>query len=119
MYPPEPGSEGVGPSGATRDATFIVGPLGTIEYADDAACGLVGYSEEDLVGLHGAELICPEDRAATAVTLDRMRRHHLASSWGRLRRKDGALVTVEVRARALPDRRLVLTLRAVEQRIRV
>ena len=93
--------------------TFIVGPLGTIEGADDAACRLLGYTEAELVGLHGSELIPPEARASTAVSLDRMRHEELAVNKGRMVRRDGSIVRVEVSARRLGDGRLELCVRSL------
>jgi len=93
--------------------TFVVGPLGTIEGVDDGACRLLGYSEAELVGLHGSELIPPEARAMTAVTLDRMRHDELAVNSGRMVRRDGSIVPVEVSARQLGNGRLELCVRAL------
>jgi PAS domain S-box-containing protein len=93
--------------------TFVVGPLGTIEGADGGACRLLGYAEGQLVGLHGSELIPPDARASTAVTLDRMRRDELAVKGGRMIRHDGSIVSVEVSARRLGDGRLELCVRAL------
>src|SRR5689334_17540144 len=90
---------------------FVVGPLGTIEGVDDGACRLLGYSEDQLVGLHGSELIPPEARAATAVSLDRMRRDELAVNSGPMVRRDGSVVRVEVSARPLGEGRLELCVR--------
>jgi PAS domain S-box-containing protein len=93
--------------------TFVIGPLGTIEGADDGACRLVGYTEGELVGLHGSELIPTEARASTAVSLDRMRRDELAVNSGRMVRRDGSIIPVEVSARPLGDGRLELCVRAL------
>ena len=58
---------------APVEATIIVNRLGTIEDVDDAACTLLGYSKQELVGLHGSDLIPASAQPATAVTIDRMR----------------------------------------------
>ena len=91
--------------------TFVVGPLGTIEGVDEGACRLLGYTEDQLVGLHGSELIPPEARASTAVSLDRMRRDELAINNGRMVRRDGSTFAVEVSARPLGQGRLELCVR--------
>jgi PAS domain S-box-containing protein len=104
----------VEPSGRRAQiGTFIVGPLGTIEGADDGACRLLGYAEAELVGLHGSELIPPESRAATAVSLDRMRHEQLAVRTGRMVRRDGSIFPIEVSARPLGGGRLELCVRAL------
>ena len=94
---------------ASRAGVFVIGATGTIEDVDAAACALVGYSRDELVGLHGSELIPLAARPATAVSIDRMRRGEIARRQGRLRRKDGAVILVEVSAGALQDGRLILS----------
>ena len=92
-------------------ATFVIGPRGVIEEVDEAACALLGCTPDDLLGLHGSELIPPEMRPATAASLDRMRRGEVTSSEGRLVCKDGTSVGVDVTARPASDGRLVLSIR--------
>ena len=91
--------------------TFVIGPLGVVEDVDEAACQLVGYSRDDLLGLHGSELIPPENRPATAASLDRMRRGELSFREAQLLRKDGSSIGVEVTSRLLADGRLGLSVR--------
>ena len=94
---------------APPESVFVVGALGTIEDVDEAACALLGYARPDLVGQHGGELVPGPARPATAVSLDRMRRGELASVRdGQLRRRDGIVVEVDVRAERLPGSRLKL-----------
>jgi len=90
---------------------FVVGAGGVIADADDGACRLVGYSRTELVGLHGSELVPREKQPATATAIDRMRRGELARAAGRLRRKDGTLIEVDVDARRSPDGRFSLDVR--------
>jgi PAS domain S-box-containing protein len=95
-----------------QEGTIVVGALDTIEDVDDAGCALLGYSKDELVGLHGADLIPEEHRPAVAVALDRIRQGALTSvAQGVIVRKGGAMLSVEVMARKLPANRLVLTLR--------
>ena len=92
-------------------ATFVIGRLGQIEEVDDAACTLLGYRYPELVQLHGADVIPPDARPMTAATIDRMRRGEARGARGRLMRKDGTMVHVDVTARCLPQGQLVLTVR--------
>lgn len=94
-------------------ATFVIGPLGRIEDADDGACHLLGYSRAELCTLHGSQLIPPAERAGVAVSLDRMRHGEIERREGRLLRKDGATVRVEVRATPLEGGRLRLAIVAL------
>jgi len=79
--------------------TFVIGRMNRIEDVDDRACALVGYSLGELRALHGSQLIPPQDRAAVAVSLDRMRRGEEERRHGHLLRKDGTTIPVEVTAR--------------------
>lgn len=94
------------------EGTLVIGPLDTIEDADDAACALLGYSKDALLGLHGADLIPQERRPAVAVTLDRIRQGDFAFvAQGLVIRKGGSVLSVEVTAERLPNNRLALHLR--------
>jgi PAS domain S-box-containing protein len=97
--------------GSGADAIFVVGRLGRIEDVDEGACTLLGYSRDELLALHGAELILPEDRPAVATTLDRMRRGAIEWRAGRIVRKDGSVIPVEVSARPLADEHVELSIR--------
>ena len=96
---------------APSEGTVIVGRFGIIEDADDGACGLLGYSKTELVGLHGSELVPPEARPSTAVSIDRMRHGEISFRQGHLRRKDGSVLSVDVSVERLSNHRLAFTLR--------
>ena len=94
------------------EGTLIIGRFDTIEDADDAVCALLGYSKDVLMNLHGSDLIPPEHRPTVAVALDRMRQGHFDFiAPGLVMRKDGSVLSVEVRAERLPNDRLALRLR--------
>jgi PAS domain S-box-containing protein len=100
-----------GTAEGTLEARFVIGPYGIIEGADDAATELLGYATDEILGQHGSLLVPRNAQPATAVTIDRMRRGELDRRAGRLVRRDGTVVTVEVRSRPLPDGRLALVVR--------
>jgi PAS domain S-box-containing protein len=93
----------------TQDATFLIGPLDSIEDVDPGACELLGYSRAELLNMHGSDLVPTERHGQTAVSLDRMRSGRLAFRVGVLKRKDGVTLTVAVRAEVLEAGRLRLT----------
>jgi len=93
------------------DGCFVIGRRGIIEDADAAACALLGYAREDIVGLHGSELVPSDARPATAASLDRMRIGEITQRQGHLIHKDGTLVGVAVTAHRLPNGRLTLSVR--------
>jgi PAS domain S-box-containing protein len=92
-------------------ATFVVNHWGRFEDVDDEACTLLGYTREELLALHGAELVLESDRPTVAVSLDRMRLGVIDERTGRLVRKDGSVIEMQVRARRLDDGRLELRVR--------
>ena len=87
--------------------------MGRIEDADDSACRLLGYSHDEMRELHGSQLVPPGERPAVAVSLDRMRRGEIDQRRGRLVRKDGTVLEVDVSAEWLSDDRLALVVRPV------
>jgi PAS domain S-box-containing protein len=106
------------PDEAAAAGTLIIGPLSTVEEADEAACALLGYSKSELVGLHGSELVRREDRAAVAAAIDRLRHGDFAFVVpGIVKRKDGSVLSVDVGAQRLPNNRLALTVRAQRARV--
>jgi len=92
----------------TAEATFVVGPLSQIEDVDDAACALLGYSRSELLSMHGSDLVLAEERPMVAASVNEMRLGALARSPGRLLRKDGSVVSVEVTGRPLGEGRVEL-----------
>jgi PAS domain S-box-containing protein len=99
------------PSPPVYDGRIVVGARGLIEDVDAAGCTLLGYARSELVGLHGSELVPRDAQAATAATLDGMRRGDFARREGLLKHRDGTVIAVEVTAQALPNGRLILGLR--------
>ena len=92
---------------------FIVGQMGRIEDADEPACRLLGYSRPELRAMHGSQLVPPDERPAVAASLDWMRRGEIDQRFGRLLRKDGTVIAVEVSAQYLADDQLALLVRPV------
>jgi len=99
---------------AVASVLIVISALGRIVEANEAACALVGYTREELVGMHGTELIFEERRPRVAVSLDRMRRGDLDRRTGELRHKSGRIVPVEVEAEPRGDGHLGLRLRAAK-----
>jgi PAS domain S-box-containing protein len=85
------------------DAIFIADPDGRFTDANPAACRMLGYTREEIVGRSIVDFVSQDDLARQAA----LKRHILAggvevSEW-RLRRKDGTYVSVELSANALPN----------------
>jgi PAS domain S-box-containing protein len=96
---------------AGYDGRVVVGRRGIIEDVDAGGCALLGYAREDVIGLHGSELIPVEARPATAASLDRMRLGEINRREGRVLRRDGTAVGVDVTAHRMAGGRLTLSLK--------
>src|SRR5262245_16442664 len=92
----------------SAEATFVVGPFSQIEDVDDGACTLLGYSRSELLSMHGSDLVLSQERPMVAASVNEMRLGALARSPGRLLRKDGSVVSVDVTARPLGEGRVEL-----------
>ena len=92
----------------STEATFVVGPLSQIEDVNDGACTLLGYSRSELLAMHGADLVLAQERPMVAASVNEMRLGALGRSPGRLLRKDGSVVSVDVTARPLGEGRVEL-----------
>jgi PAS domain S-box-containing protein len=95
-------------------ATFRVGPLSQIEEVDAGACALLGYSRGELLSMHGSDLVLAQDRPVVAMSVNEMRLGVLAHSQGRLLRKDGSLVSVDVTGHPLGEGRVELRVVSLE-----
>jgi len=101
------------------DAFFLADLGARLTDVNQAACRLLGYERNELVGRTIFEIIPPED----ASRLERVRAELLSGTtekgeW-RLRRKDGSLVPVEVSAKILADGRWQAFVRDITGRKRI
>src|SRR5256885_455050 len=101
------------------DGVLITGRQGRYVDANPRACEVTGFPREELLQLNTADTYLPEERAAVLPRLAEIARSGSASYERSLLRKDGAGITVDVNARALPARNLLATLRDVTDRKRL
>ena len=82
---------------------MMADPTGRFTRANRAACELLGYTEDELRGLHVTALSHPEDREESRRNLDRLHAGELSSfvTEKRYLRKDGTPVWVQLGARAV------------------
>jgi PAS domain S-box-containing protein len=86
--------------------------------ANPKFCKMLGYSLEELIGLHASDIVCPEeaqhiDPALRQITTDK---EHIRV-W-HFRRKDGSLFDAEVTATSLPDGNLLAIIRDITEKIK-
>lgn len=98
------------------DAIFLADSGDNFLEVNPNACALLGYSKDELLRLSIKSLIPPEELAADPIRTDELRRGTAITKERRLRRKDQTVVSVEMKARILPDGRLQAIVRDTRQR---
>jgi PAS domain S-box-containing protein len=102
------------------DGIFIMDLAGRYTDVNDAGCEMLGYSREELVGKTVMDLVPTEDapRLAQVRQLMLCRGLTRVREEGRLRRKDGVFISIEVSSKFLLDGREVAFVRDVSDRKR-
>jgi len=102
------------------DGIFIMDPAGRYTDVNAAGCEMLGYSREELVGKTVMDLVPTEDapRLAHVRQLMLCRGFTRVREEGRLRRKDGVFISIEVSSKFLLDGREVAFVRDVSDRKR-
>ncbi|HEX6836074.1 MAG TPA: CHASE3 domain-containing protein, partial [Polyangia bacterium] len=102
------------------DAFFVADLDGRYTDVNAAACHLVGYTRDELIGKTIVDLIRPEEVPRLAASRESLIRSGRAeiSEWT-LRRKDGGEVPVELNAKILPDGRWQAFVRDIGERKRL
>jgi PAS domain S-box-containing protein len=79
---------------------------------------MVGYTREELLGLHISDLLVPEEASQLPGYLSRLEAEGAAVREWRVRRKDASLFTVEVSARMMPNGHRLAIVRDITNRKR-
>ncbi len=98
------------------DAIFIADVSGQFMIVNPAAVKLSQYSEEELMQMTIYDLADPEELKIKPFAFAKMKSENGASSERRLRRKDGALVDIEINAKFLSDGRFLAFVRDITER---
>jgi PAS domain S-box-containing protein len=85
------------------DGIVVVDPAGHYIDANPAACRMLGYSHDELIGTHVSRVIDPEHVGALEPAITALRNSEEYPREWRLRRKDGSVFDAGVVATALPD----------------
>ncbi|CAN5241487.1 hypothetical protein BH09GEM1_BH09GEM1_12480 [soil metagenome] len=86
--------------------------------ANAAACGMLGRSKSELVGLCLSDILAATDHAGIAPLLNALRADAEYHREWQLQRGDGAVIAAEVLATRMPDGNLLAMIRDVTQRNR-
>lgn len=102
------------------EGIFVSDLDGCYTQVNEAACRMLGYSRQELIGKSSLDLIPPEEAARLWQTREQLRSGEGGglSLWS-LRRKDGTYIPVEVSAKILPDGRWQSFVRDISERERL
>jgi len=100
----------------SADGIFISDAQGNYIDVNLAACDMLGYSREELVGLHITDIIAEEEIPRLAGEVGKFSSGKIVNSVWLFKRKDGSLFTGELIGRSLPDGRLQGILRDITER---
>jgi PAS domain S-box-containing protein len=101
------------------DAFFLANLDGRLTDVNQAACRMLGYSREELVGKTILDIIPPEDAPRlAAVKMALLVPGHVHTAEWTQKRKDGSSVPVEVSSNILPDGRWQAFVRDITERRR-
>ena len=85
------------------DAIFVVSADMRMEDVNEAACRLLGYAHDELLGVPVRDIIHPDSLVTAPLRLPDLATGEVVRSTRTLVRKDGTTVEVEVRAKSLGD----------------
>jgi len=84
--------------------------------ANPSMCRMLGYSRDELIGLHASDIVAPAETPHIAPALAQIaERSEYHREW-QFRRKDGSMFLAEVIATAMPDGNLLAMIRDVTDR---
>jgi PAS domain S-box-containing protein len=101
------------------DAIMITDKAGNFIEANPSMCDLIGYTREELLGTHVANLIDPEQLKTDPFRLDRNAAGLPELRERRMVHKNGTIVEVEANVKLAPDGRLLAILRNITERKRI
>jgi PAS domain S-box-containing protein len=86
--------------------------------ANASICRMLGYSREELIGLHASDIVVPTEVQHVGPALETINsRSKYAREW-QFRRKDGSIFEAEVIASVMPDGNLMGMIRDITERKR-
>jgi PAS domain S-box-containing protein len=100
------------------DGIHTYDPDGNILDTNSRFCEMLGYTPAEVLRLNVRDLVAPEELAASPIRFDELRAGQTLLTERRLRRKDGALLTVEISGRMIRDGVLQSIVRDVSDRKR-
>lgn len=85
--------------------------------ANPQMCTMLGYTHEELVGLHGSDIVAPQEVQQIDPALNQIKTSSEYFRVWQFKRKDGSLFSAEVRVSSLPDGNLLAVVRDITERV--
>jgi PAS domain S-box-containing protein len=86
--------------------------------ANASICQMLGYTREELIGLHASDIVVPEEIPQIELALEAIKTHAKYHREWLFRRKDGSMFPAEVIATQMPDGNLMGMIRDITERKR-
>ncbi len=101
------------------DGILISDPEGNYLDGNHSICRMLGYTSDELIGLHASDILVESEASNIAPTLNGIRTHTDYQRQWQFRRKDGSVFGGEVVATAMPDGNMLGMVRDLSERKRV
>lgn len=98
------------------DGILIADPQSCYLDANDTICRMLGYSRDELTGMHGSDIVSFEDASSIASALTAIKSGSEYNRRWEFRRKDDSKFAGEVMVTAMPDGNLLARVRDVADR---
>lgn len=100
------------------DGIVIADPQSTYLAANESICRMLGYTHDEMIGLHASDIVIPEEIPHIEPALDTIKgKSDYHREWT-FRRKDGSTFGAEVIATMMPDGNLMGMIRDITDRKR-
>ncbi len=100
------------------DGIVIADPQSYYLDANASICRMLGYTHDELIGLHATDIVVPAEVPHIDVALNRIKSSPSYHREWQFRRKDGSVFEAEVIATMMPDGNLLGMIRDVSERKR-
>ena len=81
--------------------------------ANPSICQMLGYSRDELIGMHATDIILPSEAQPIQPAIDAIKANSDDQREWQLRRKDGSVFTAEIIATTMPDGNLLGVIRDI------
>ncbi len=100
------------------DGILIADPQSYYLDANPTMCSMLGYTRDELVGLHASDIVAPQEIKHIHPALRQIQTTSEYFRVWQLKRKDDTLFSAEVRVTTMPDGNLLAVVRDISERIK-